>query len=46
VIRAVLAELLQMPLDAIFRLEIPYCGVSVIDWFGDRPFVRSINGSL
>ena len=46
VIRAVLAEMLQMPLDAIFRLEIPYCGVSVIDWFGDRPFVRSINGTL
>jgi alpha-ribazole phosphatase/probable phosphoglycerate mutase len=46
VIRVVLAEMLRMPLDAIFRLEIPYCGVSVIDWFGDRPLVRSINGSL
>jgi broad specificity phosphatase PhoE len=46
VIRVVLADFLGMPLDAIFRFEIPYCSVSVIDWFGDSPLVRSINGSL
>jgi alpha-ribazole phosphatase len=46
VIRVVLAEMLEMPLDAIFRFEVPYCGVSVVDSFGDRTLVRSINGSL
>ena len=45
VIRVVLADALRMPLDSIFRFEVPYCGVSVVDWFGDRPLVRSINGS-
>jgi broad specificity phosphatase PhoE len=44
VIRAVLADALAMPLDSIFRFHVPYCSVSVIDWFGDRPLVRSING--
>jgi broad specificity phosphatase PhoE len=46
VIRAVLADALRMPLDAMFRLEVPYCSVCVVDWYGDRPLVRSINGAL
>jgi len=46
VIRTIVAHALGMPLDSIFRLEVPYCGASVIDWFGERPLVRSINGSL
>jgi broad specificity phosphatase PhoE len=46
VIRVVAGEALAMPLDAIFRFDVPYCSVSVIDWFGERPLVRSINGAL
>jgi len=46
VIRTVLADALGMPLDSIFLLDVPYCSVSVVDWFGDRPLVRSINGRL
>ena len=25
-----------MPLDAMFRLELSHCGISIVDWFGDR----------
>lgn len=46
VIRAVLADVLEMPLDAMFRFDVPYGGTSVIDWFGDHALVRSINGPL
>ena len=43
-LRMVLADALRMPLDAIFRLELSHCGISVVDWFGDRALVRSVNG--
>jgi broad specificity phosphatase PhoE len=42
-LRMVLADALRMPLDAIFRLELSHCGISVVDWFGDRALVRSVN---
>ncbi len=45
-LRAILADALGMPPDAMFRLDVPYCGVSVVDWFGPRPLVRSLNGSV
>jgi broad specificity phosphatase PhoE len=44
VVRAILAECLAMPDEAIFRLDQPYCAVSVVDWFDGRPLVRSVNG--
>jgi broad specificity phosphatase PhoE len=43
-LRMVLADALRMPLDAIFRLELSHCGISVVDWFGDHALVRSVNG--
>jgi len=45
VVRAGLAEWLSMPADAIFRLDQRYCGVTVVDWFGDTPIVRLMNGA-
>ena len=43
VVRAILADCLQMPDAAIFALAQDYCGVSVVDWFGDTPLVRVVN---
>jgi broad specificity phosphatase PhoE len=43
-LRAILADALGMPLDALFRIELSHCGLSVIDWFGERPLVRTVNG--
>jgi alpha-ribazole phosphatase/probable phosphoglycerate mutase len=46
VARAVLAAALAMPDDAIFAIDQSYGAVNVIDWFGDRPLVRAVNGSV
>jgi alpha-ribazole phosphatase len=46
VIRAALAEWLSMPDEAIFRLDQSYCGVTIVDWFGDVPVVRLVNGGV
>jgi alpha-ribazole phosphatase len=45
VVRAILAEALAMPDEAIFRLDQPYCAVSVVDWLDGTPVVRSLNAS-
>jgi len=44
VIRAGLAAWLELPDHAIFRLDQRYCGVSIVEWLGDEPVVRVING--
>jgi len=44
VIRAGLAGWLELPDHAIFRLDQRYCGVTIVDWLGDEPIVRSLNG--
>ena len=44
VIRAVLADALNMPAQAIFRLEQSYGGISIVDWVGGTPIVRLVNG--
>jgi broad specificity phosphatase PhoE len=44
VVRAILAECLAMPDEAIFRLDQPYCSISVVDWVDGTPLVRSVNG--
>jgi probable phosphoglycerate mutase len=43
VIRAILAEALGMPPDAMFRLDQSYGGISVVEWFDGNPFVRVVN---
>jgi alpha-ribazole phosphatase len=43
VIRAVLADALQMPAEAIFHLDVRYGGVSIIEWSGTTPIVRLVN---
>ena len=46
VVRAVLADALGLPSAAIFRLDVGYARVSVVDWFdGDAPVVRLVNGT-
>jgi broad specificity phosphatase PhoE len=42
-IRAVLADVLQLPDDAVFRLDLRYGGVSIVDWIRDTPLVRLVN---
>jgi alpha-ribazole phosphatase/probable phosphoglycerate mutase len=43
-LRALLAEALGMPDTHIFCLEQSFCGVSIIDWHGDVPLVKLVNG--
>jgi broad specificity phosphatase PhoE len=43
VIRAILADTLRMPPDAMFRLDQSYGGISVVEWFDGNPFVRVVN---
>jgi len=44
VIRAVLADALDMPAAAIFRLEQSYGALSIVDWLDETPIVRLVNG--
>jgi len=44
--RVVLADALALPDDAIFRLDQPYCALSVIDWIDGAPLVRALNASV
>lgn len=45
VVRAALADALGLPSERVFRLDVGYCRVSVVDWFGVTPVVRMVNGS-
>ena len=46
VVRALLADALGLPSAAIFRLDVGYARVSIVDWFdGDVPVVRLVNGA-
>jgi len=44
VVRAALAEWLDIPARAIFRLDQSYGGVSVVEWIDETPIVRLVNG--
>jgi ribonuclease H / adenosylcobalamin/alpha-ribazole phosphatase len=44
VIRAAVSTWLELPQQAIFRLDMRYCGVTVVEWPGDEPVVRVLNG--
>jgi broad specificity phosphatase PhoE len=44
-IRAVLADALAMPPDALFRLDQAYGGISIVEWFGGTPYVRVVNAT-
>jgi len=44
VIRSGLAAWLELPDHAIFRLDQRHCGVTVVEWLGDEPVVRMLNG--
>ena len=46
VVRAVLADALDLAGDAVFRLDQAYGGLSVVDWVGDVPVVRVVNAVL
>jgi alpha-ribazole phosphatase len=43
VLRAILAQCLQMPDEAIFRLDQRYGSVSEVEWLGAFPVVRLLN---
>ena len=42
-LRAALADALGMELDNMFRLDVAHGGISVVEWYGDGPLVRSVN---
>ena len=44
VLRAGLAAWLEMPDEAIFRLDQRYGGVTIVDWLDGVPLVRLMNG--
>ena len=44
-IRAIVADALAMPPDAMFRLDQSYGGISVVEWFDGNPFVRVVNAA-
>ena len=44
VVRAALAEWLSMPDEAIFRFDLSYCGITIVDWLDGVPVVRLVNG--
>ena len=44
VVRAGLAEWLGLPREAIFRLDQRYCGITIVEWVGDTPILRLMNG--
>jgi alpha-ribazole phosphatase len=44
VVRAALADALGLPSERIFRLDVGYCRVTVVDWFEGTPVVRMVNG--
>ena len=43
VVRAILADALSLPDDALFRLDQSHGGVSVVDWLANAPLVRAMN---
>ncbi|NUR78691.1 MAG: histidine phosphatase family protein [Thermoleophilia bacterium] len=43
VLRAMLADCLRMPGEAVFRLDQSYGALSIIDWLDDTPLVRLVN---
>jgi broad specificity phosphatase PhoE len=45
VCRALLADVLRLPVEVIFRLDVGYARASVIDWYGEEPVVRLVNGA-
>lgn len=45
VVRAALAEVLSLPDERVFAIDVGYCRVSVVDWFGGDAVVRLVNGS-
>jgi broad specificity phosphatase PhoE len=42
-IRVVLADALGLDLDSLFRFDLSYGGISVIEWHDGLPFVRVVN---
>jgi alpha-ribazole phosphatase len=44
VVRAAVAAWLELPDHAVFRLAIDYCRLTVVEWQGDEPLVRAVNG--
>jgi alpha-ribazole phosphatase/probable phosphoglycerate mutase len=45
VIRAIVANALAMPVDAMFRLDQSYGGITTIEWFDGQPYVRMVNAT-
>jgi broad specificity phosphatase PhoE len=43
VVRAVLADVLGMPDELVFRIAVEPASVSVVEWIADEPLVRVVN---
>jgi probable phosphoglycerate mutase len=42
-IKVLVAQALDAPLEAVFRMELAPGSVTVISWYGDRPSLRLYN---
>ncbi len=43
VVRAAVAAWLEIPDEAIFRLDQSYCGTTIVDWLDGTPIIRLLN---
>jgi broad specificity phosphatase PhoE len=44
VVRAALSVWLRIPDEAIFRIDVPYGGITIVDFVDGMPIVRMVNG--
>ena len=42
-IRAIVADVLEIPDRSLFRMDIAHASVTLIDWWDDRPLLRGLN---
>jgi hypothetical protein len=43
VIRAVLADVMRLNDEAIFRIDQSWGGITLVEWIGDEPILRYVN---
>ena len=46
VVRAVVADVLGLPPERIFRIAVEPASVTVVEWLGDEPVVQRVNAGL
>jgi probable phosphoglycerate mutase len=42
-IRAIVADVLEIPDHSLFRIDVTHASVTLIDWWDGRPLLRGLN---